>query len=127
MLKIQKPVIRYKILSNDTIRLQNVKIIDGSRVTVIMRQVTPDDLTNIESWQGQSSITARQVDERTLSLLITQWGDRDSIKAIELARIPVETRGVLLEVFQQFCMPVYELVEETDETAETQKPVSVKQ
>ncbi|MEO1760406.1 MAG: hypothetical protein AAFR83_00200 [Cyanobacteria bacterium J06629_18] len=124
MLKIPKPIIKYRILPNDSIQLSNVKNFDGTRITCILRQAIPDDLTSIDSWQKDPKITPKEVDERTLAKLITKWGDRESLTSLEVAQIPIESRGVLLEVFKSFCMPTAELVEDTDEEGATENILS---
>lgn len=118
MLKINKPTVKYKVLANDEIQLTNVKDLNGDRITILMRQAIPDDLTHIEKWQKDPKITPKEVDERTVSLLIVKWGDRGGLTSLEVAQLPIETRGVLLQVFQQFCMPSAELVEDFDEERE---------
>ncbi len=118
MLNIPKPIIKYSLLANDEILLEGVKDFDGQRINVILRQATPEDMDSFEIFQKEvtsGKISARTQDERSLAKLIVRWGDRESVPtSIEFKSVPIETRGVLLEVFQQFCVPSYQLVEATD-------------
>jgi hypothetical protein len=126
MLNIPKPTITYSLLSEDEICLQNVKNFNGDaenggkqRTTVVLRQATPADLDTFELLQKDltaGKITARDMDDRSLAKLIIKWGDRsDTPTSLELRSMPLETRGVLLEVFKSFCMPSFELLEAPDE------------
>jgi hypothetical protein len=119
MLNIPKPTITYSLLSEDEICLQNVKDFNGDRITIILRQATPTDLDIFELLQKDltaGKITARDMDDRSIAKLIIKWGDRESVPtSLELRSLPLETRGVLLEVFQSFCMPSFELLEAPDE------------
>jgi hypothetical protein len=118
MLNIPKPTITYSLLSEDEICLENVKNFDGDRITIILRQATPVDLDVLELLQkdlATGKITGREMDDRSLAKLIIKWGDRDTPPtSLELRTMPLETRGVLLEVFQSFCMPSFSLVEAKD-------------
>lgn len=84
-----------------------------------MRQAVSDDLAIMESWKT-AGVSPKEIDEKTLALLIIQWGDRDNLTALEVASLPLESRGVLLDVFRGFCLPSAELVEESDEAQPTQ-------
>jgi len=101
-------------LSEDQILLLNIKDFDGERIAIALRQVTAEDLDAYEILQSsvqQGKITNREMDERSIARLIIKWGDRESMPtSLELRSLPVETRAVLLEVFQSFCMPSYEIV-----------------
>jgi hypothetical protein len=119
MLNVPKPKITYSLLSGDEICLENVKDFNGNRTTVVLRQATPADLDTFELLQKDltaGKITARDMDDRSLAKLIIKWGDRESLPtSLELRAMPLETRGVLLEVFQQFCMPSFILEESEQE------------
>ncbi|MBW4666499.1 MAG: hypothetical protein KME60_03385 [Cyanomargarita calcarea GSE-NOS-MK-12-04C] len=119
MLNVPKPKITYSLLSGDEICLENVKDFSGDRTTVVLRQATPADLDTFELLQKDltaGKITARDMDDRSLAKLIIKWGDRsDTPTSLELRSLPLETRGVLLEIFKSFCMPSFELLEASDE------------
>lgn len=112
-LNIVKPKITYRI-DDERIYLTNVKDTNGERVNIALRQMTPEDMNTYESFKqdlATGKISTQESDAQIISAQIIKWADDSGMTSLYYKTLPIETQRLLNEVFAEFCLPSYELVE----------------